>query len=103
MQGRLEKEEEFFQSYLTTPLTIRKIENIPGSCMSNSFQSCSVTIGTLSNWSCSDENSINLENSEQNLRDHEEFSIDNFETVIALYSYAGDCSEISIAIKDEQY
>ena len=88
---------------MTTPLTICKIENSPSGSRSNSFQSGSVSIGTLSSWSYSDENSDTLENSEQNLRDHEEFSIDNFETVIALYSYAGDCSEISIAIKDEQY
>ena len=69
------KEEEFFQSYLTTPLTIRKIENSPGGSKSNSFQSGSVSIGTLSNWSYSDENSDTLENSDQNLRDHKEFSV----------------------------
>ena len=93
------KKEEFFQSYLTTPLTIRKIENSPGGSRSNSFQSGSASYGTLINWSCSDETSDILENSEQHLRDHEEFSVDNIETVVALYSYAGDCSESSIAME----
>ena len=63
------KDEEFFQSYLTTPLTIRKIENSLGGSRSNSVQSGSVSIGTLSSWSCSEENSDTLENSEHNLRD----------------------------------
>jgi hypothetical protein len=93
------KEEEVLQSYLTTPLTIRKIENSPGGSRSNSFQSGSASIGTLSNWSCSDANSETLESSDHNLGEHEEFSVDNVETVVALYSYAGDCSESSIAME----
>ena len=93
------KEEECLQSYLTTPLTIRKIEISPGGSRSNSFQSGSASYGTLSNWSCSEENSDTLESSEHNLRDHEEFSVDNVETVVALYSYPGDCSASSIGME----
>ena len=88
------KEEEFFRSYLTTPLTIRKIDNSPGGSRSNSFQSGSVSCGTLSNWSCSDESSDVLENNDRN---HEEF--DSLERVVALYPFTGDCSESSIAME----
>ena len=80
------------KSYLTTPLTIRKIENSPGGSRSNSIQSDYMTI---SNYSSSDRDSDSLENSELKLGEHEDF----IDTVVALYAYTGDCSESSIAME----
>ena len=77
------------------PITINITEHISGASESNSIQSGSAGYGTISNCSSSDRGSDSLENGEV----HEDCHDDNITTVVALYSYTGDCSESSIAME----
>merc|ERR1711915_646071 len=79
-------EEDFYQSYMSTPLTIRRIENSPGGSRSNSFQ-----VGATSPCSESKVSSCDgfSDMSDSNPESYESEN-DIFRTVVALYSYPGD-------------
>ena len=95
VQSKSERtEEDFYQSYMSTPLTIRRIENSPGGSRSNSFQAGATSPCYESKVSSCDGFS---DMSDSNPESYESEN-DIYRTVIALYSYAGDC-ESSIAME----
>ena len=84
---------------VSTHLTIPMAENSSVGSGSNSIQSGSAGYGTISNCSSSDRGSDSLDNSEQKIDLPNNFRDESFPTVVAIYSYHGDCSESSIAME----
>lgn len=77
------------------PVTINITENISLA----SDKSGSAGYGTISNCSSSDRGSDSMENVEERVVEHDEYHEGALQSVVALYSYDGDCSESSIAME----